>query len=76
LLLFSGHSSIVLYLFNFLRLRDTRTTTLIGMGIKRHKEVFQPLYINTYSIGGRGRGIFAIFEYFCNFLKLKIHENE
>jgi len=32
LLLFSGHSSIVLYLFNFLRLRDTRTTTLIGNG--------------------------------------------
>ena len=32
LLLFSGHSSIVLYLFNFLRLRDTRTTTLIENG--------------------------------------------
>jgi len=30
--LFSGHSSIVLYLYNFLRLRDTRTTTLIGNG--------------------------------------------
>ena len=32
LLQFSGHSSIVLYLFDFLRLRDTRTTTLPGNG--------------------------------------------
>ena len=32
LLLCSGHLSIVLYLFNFLRLRDARTTTLIGNG--------------------------------------------
>jgi len=32
LLLLSGHSSIVLYLFNFLRLRGRRTTTLIGNG--------------------------------------------
>ena len=45
------------------------------MKIRRHKECFQPLYINTYSIRGRGRGIFAIFQYFRDFLKLKIHEN-
>jgi len=32
LLLLSGHSSIILYLFNFLRLRGRRTTTLIGNG--------------------------------------------
>jgi len=32
LLLFGGHLSIVLYLFNFLRLRDTRTTPLIVNG--------------------------------------------
>jgi len=30
LLLFGGHLSIVHYLINFLRLHDTRTTTLIG----------------------------------------------
>ena len=30
LLLFGGHLSIVRYLINFLRLHDTRTTTLIG----------------------------------------------
>merc|ERR1712034_138861 len=45
------------------------------MKIRRHKECFQPLYINTYSIRGRGRGILAIFQYFRDFLKLKIHEN-
>ena len=32
LLLFGGHLSIVRYLINFLRLHDTRTTTLIGNG--------------------------------------------
>ena len=46
------------------------------MVIRRHKECFQPLYINTYSIRGRGRGIFDIFQYFRDFFKLKIHENQ
>ena len=45
------------------------------MTIRRHKEFFEPLHINTYSTWGRGRGIFAIFQYFCDFLNLKIHEN-
>ena len=42
----------------------------------RHKEIFQSIYINTFSIWDRGRVIFSIFQYFCDFLKLKIHENE
>lgn len=45
------------------------------MKIRRHKECFQPLYINTYRIRGRARGIFTIFQYFRDFLKLKIQEN-
>jgi len=52
-----------------------QTTILIGNEFTRHKQFFKPLHINTFSIWGRGWGIFAIFQDFCDFFKLKIYEN-
>ena len=69
----NGHLLIFRKIISF---RALRTATLIGNVFTRHKEIFQSIYINTFSIWGRGRVIFSIFQYFCDFLKLKIHENE
>jgi len=70
--LINGHLLIFRELISF---RGLQTTILIGNEFTRHKQFYKPLHINTFCIWGRGWGIFAIFQYFCDFFKLKIYEN-
>ena len=67
LLLLSGHSSIVLYLFNFLRLRGTRTTTLIGNGNKTPQVVFRTTLYKHIQYWGPWEGDFCHFSIFSIF---------